>query len=63
MSNDQQIELRLVDGSAPASPDDVFKTLDKLGIVHSTITHPPMRTVEDSRALRDGVPGLSLIHI
>ena len=57
MSNDQQIELRLVDGSAPASPDDVFKTLDKLGIVHSTITHPPMRTVEDSRALRDGVPG------
>ena len=31
--------------------------LDKLGIANTTISHPPMRTVEDSIALRDGVAG------
>lgn len=57
MTDDQQIERQLVDGSAPANPDDVFKMLDQLAVAHSTITHAPMRTVADSMALRDGVPG------
>ncbi len=51
------VEHELIDHSTPATPSDVFRALDKLGIMHSTIEHPPMRTVLDSRALRDGVPG------
>ena len=57
MTDDQQIDRRLIDGSTPANPEDVFKALDTLAVSHSTITHAPMRTVADSRALRDGVPG------
>ena len=36
----------------PASPDDLFATLDHLGIAHATVSHPPLFTVEQSRALR-----------
>lgn len=57
MAEQQIIEARLYDGSTPAAPADVFRKLDELGIVHSTITHRPLRTVEDSKAVRDGVPG------
>jgi len=52
-----EIEPILADGSAPATSDEVIAALDKLGIANSTITHAPMRTVADSMALRDGVPG------
>lgn len=41
----------------PASPDDLFAFLDRLGIVHKTVTHPPLFTVEQSRALRGQIPG------
>ncbi len=41
----------------PASPDDLFATLDRLGIAHATVTHPPLFTVEESRALRGKIPG------
>ena len=41
----------------PATPDDLFAFLDRLGIVHSTVSHPPLFTVEQSRALRGTVPG------
>jgi Ala-tRNA(Pro) deacylase len=37
----------------PATPADLFAFLDRLGIVHKTVTHPPMFTVEQSRAHRD----------
>ena len=57
MTDEQQIEWRLVDGTMPASPDDVFTALDQLAVAHSTISHAPMRTVADSISLRDGVPG------
>lgn len=53
----QEIEPVLVNGAAPATPDDVFTALNKLGVKHSTINHAAMRTVTDSQALRDGVPG------
>ena len=36
----------------PATPDDLFAFLDQLGIPHPTVTHPPLFTVEQSRALR-----------
>ncbi|MFN3347793.1 prolyl-tRNA synthetase associated domain-containing protein [Pseudorhodoplanes sp.] len=41
----------------PASPDDLFAFLDRLGIPHRTVTHPPLFTVEQSRAVADRVPG------
>jgi Ala-tRNA(Pro) deacylase len=41
----------------PTSPDDLFAYLDRLGIKHSTVTHPPLFTVEQSQALRGQIPG------
>jgi Ala-tRNA(Pro) deacylase len=41
----------------PASPEDLFAYLDRLGIKHSTVTHPPLFTVEQSQALRGQIPG------
>jgi Ala-tRNA(Pro) deacylase len=41
----------------PATPDDLFALLDRLGIAHPTVTHPPVFTVEEAQALRGTVPG------
>jgi Ala-tRNA(Pro) deacylase len=41
----------------PASPAELFAFLDRLGIPHQTISHPPLFTVEQSRALRGQIPG------
>ena len=41
----------------PQTPDQLFAFLDQLGITHSTVTHPPLFTVEQSRALRGQIPG------
>ncbi len=41
----------------PKSPGELFAALDALGIKHSTVTHPPLFTVEQSRALRGQIPG------
>jgi Ala-tRNA(Pro) deacylase len=41
----------------PATPDDLFEYLERLGIATSTVSHPPLFTVEQSRALRGEIPG------
>ncbi len=41
----------------PATPDDLFAFLDRLGLVHPTVSHPPLFTVEQSQALRGQIPG------
>ena len=41
----------------PATPDDLFAYLDRLGIAHATVTHAPAFTVEEARALHGRVPG------
>ena len=41
----------------PASPDDLFAFLDRLGIPHPTVTHAALFTVEESQALRGEIPG------
>lgn len=41
----------------PATPDDLFAFLDRLGIAHPTVSHPPLFTVEQSQLLRGKVPG------
>jgi Ala-tRNA(Pro) deacylase len=40
-----------------ATPADLFALLDRLGIAHTTVTHAPLFTVEQSRALRGLIPG------
>jgi Ala-tRNA(Pro) deacylase len=41
----------------PVGPEDLFAYLDRLGIKHSTVDHPPLFTVEQSQALRGRIPG------
>ena len=41
----------------PARPDDLFSRLEELGIETETHEHPPLFTVEQSRALRGEIPG------
>ena len=41
----------------PTTPDDLFATLDRLGIAHSTVSHAALFTVEQSQALRGTIPG------
>ncbi len=41
----------------PATPDDLKAFLDELGIATTTVSHPALFTVEESRALRGKVPG------
>jgi Ala-tRNA(Pro) deacylase len=40
-----------------ATPSDLFAFLDRMGIAHNTVTHPPLFTVEESQALRWKIPG------
>lgn len=53
----EEIAPLLADGSLPFKAEQVIEALEKLQIANTTITHAPMRTVADSMALRDGVPG------
>ena len=41
----------------PLSPDDLFARLATLGIAVATVKHPPLFTVEQSKALRGEMPG------
>jgi Ala-tRNA(Pro) deacylase len=41
----------------PASPESLVAFLADLGIETATVEHPPLHTVEDSRALRGDIPG------
>jgi len=41
----------------PVTPGELFAFLDRLGIAHRTVTHPPLFTVEQSQALRGTIPG------
>jgi Ala-tRNA(Pro) deacylase len=39
------------------TPDTLFAYLDSLGIAHKTMTHPPVFTVEQAKALRGKIEG------
>jgi Ala-tRNA(Pro) deacylase len=41
----------------PASPDELFAYLDSLGIVHKSVRHQALFTVEESRAFRGKIAG------
>ena len=40
-----------------ATPDELFRFLDRLAIANTTVSHPALFTVEQSQALRGKVPG------
>src|SRR6266581_9622979 len=40
-----------------ASPSDLFAYLAQLGIAYTTVNHPPLFTVEQSRTLRGQIAG------
>src|SRR3974377_199358 len=42
---------------SPTTPEQLFAALDALGIMHATVKHPPLFTVEQSRALRGQILG------
>ena len=51
-------ETATASASAPADRrEELFRRLDALGIETETRTHPPVFTVEESRALRGDLPG------
>jgi len=41
----------------PTTPDALLARLDALGIPNRTVSHPPLFTVEDAKALRGELPG------
>jgi Ala-tRNA(Pro) deacylase len=41
----------------PHTPDSLFAAFDALGIRHETVSHPPLFTVEQSKALRGSIDG------
>ena len=43
--------------SLPTTPEALMARLDSDGISYTHHSHPPLRTVEDSKAYRDGMPG------
>lgn len=45
------------DAARLATPDDVLRRLGSLGVETTTHDHPPLFTVEQSKALRGGLPG------
>jgi len=38
-------------------PQQLFARLDRLGISHRTVEHPPVFTVDEAKALRGNLPG------
>ena len=46
------LRKQFTDGSEPTSPDALLAILDLLGIDHTTVKHPPMFTVAESKKLR-----------
>jgi len=54
---DVAAEARLADGSAPMTPEALLDHLAALGIPAPTVSHPPVFTVEEAKALRGQLPG------
>lgn len=46
-----------------ATPDDLFAFLGELDIETTTVTHPPLHTVEESKALRGDLPGAHIKNL
>ncbi|MFZ6762208.1 MULTISPECIES: YbaK/EbsC family protein [Acetobacterales] len=53
----------LSSGLAPETPEGLLARLDRLGIPARTVTHPPLHTVAESKALRGALPGLHVKNL
>ena len=49
--------MLLITGDKPKGPRDLFRRLDRLDVVHSTLNHDPVFTVEEARRLRGHIEG------
>ncbi len=49
--------------TAPLTPDALLKRLDELGIAARTVSHRPVFTVEESKALRGTLPGAHIKNL
>ena len=47
----------MTDERTPLTPDELLARLDELGIESTTVSHPPVFTVEEARAHRGELPG------
>jgi Ala-tRNA(Pro) deacylase len=52
-----------MDSTPPFDDTALFARLDALGIRHQTVDHPPLYTVEQSRALRGDLPGAHIKNL
>jgi len=53
----------LFEDSLPPSSVEMVRILDELGISYTLHTHPPLRTVEDSRNLRGDIEGAHIKNL
>ena len=49
--------------SLPTTPEAVMDCLVQLGVTYNAHHHPPLRTVEDSKAYRGDMPGLHIKNL
>ncbi len=47
----------------PTSPEALHARLDALGIAYKAVTHPPVFTVEEAKALRGELPGAHIKNL
>lgn len=57
MTTEADDTVTLIDDRTPATPDDLFRRLDELGITFVNHTHAPLFTVEEARGIRGDLPG------
>ena len=48
---------RSAPGRPPATRADLFALLDRLGVAHATVDHPPVFTVAEGEAIKAEIPG------
>lgn len=53
----------LADGSAPCGPGELLRRLEELGMQTRTMTHPPVFTVEESKALCGQIDGAHIKNL
>jgi Ala-tRNA(Pro) deacylase len=47
----------------PTPPEALLRRLDELGIAYRNVTHPPVFTVEEAKALRGELPGCHIKNL
>jgi len=62
-SETQEIDARLADGGAPATPEALLARLAELGIRHETFSHAPVFTVEEAKAERGALGGAHIKNL